>query len=72
MGVFMDWSENIKKLRAKMLITQTELAELLGVSYISINRYENNQHQPTMKIKRKLMQLFIENNIVQGDSLNEK
>lgn len=60
----MNWAENIKKLREKLLITQTELAEIIGVSFASVNRYENNQHEPTMKVKRKLMELFIEHNIV--------
>lgn len=54
----MNWATNIKILREKMLVTQTELATLLGVAYVSINRYENGIHEPTMKVKRKLMKLF--------------
>lgn len=54
----MNWAKNIKKLRDKMLVTQTELSTILGVSYVSINRWENGVHDPTMKAKRKLMELF--------------
>lgn len=54
----MSWAKNIKKLRDKMLVTQTELSTILGVSYVSINRWENGVHDPTMKAKRKLMELF--------------
>lgn len=54
----MCWAKNIKKLRDKMLVTQTELSTILGVSYVSINRWENGVHDPTMKAKRKLMELF--------------
>ena len=54
----MCWAKNIKKLRDKMLVTQTELSTILGVSYVSINRWENGVHNPTMKAKRKLMELF--------------
>ena len=54
----MNWAKNIKNLRDKMLVTQTELSTILGVSYVSINRWENGVHDPTMKAKRKLMELF--------------
>lgn len=56
----MKYSEAIKKLRKKMLITQTELAEKIGVAFISINRWENGHCEPTMRIKRKLAPLFKE------------
>ena len=57
--------ENIKKLRNKMLLTQQELAKLLSVAYVSINRWENGVHEPTMKAKRELMKLFKEIGIVE-------
>ena len=46
-----------------MLLTQQELAQLLNVAYVSINRWENGVHEPTMKVKRELMKLFKENKI---------
>ena len=60
----MNWAENIKKLRNKMLLTQQELAKLLNVAYVSINRWENGVNEPTMNAKRELMILFKENGIV--------
>lgn len=54
----MNWSQSVKKLREKMLLTQTEFAEKLGVSFASVNRWENSEHEPTMKIKRELMKLM--------------
>lgn len=68
----MNWAQNIKQLREKMLITQTELAKKINVSFASVNRYENNQSEPTMKVKRELMKLFLQYNIVQGDFYDEK
>lgn len=59
----MNYPEIIKKLRAKLLVTQTELAELLGCSFSSVNRWEKGHHEPTMTAKRKIMQLCKENNI---------
>jgi len=61
----MDWAKSIIELREKLLITQTELAKIVGVSYASINRYENKKYEPTMKVKRKLMVLLKENGIVE-------
>ena len=61
----MDWATSIKRLRNKLLITQSELANMVGVSYASINRYENKQYEPTMKVKRQLMKIFKENGIAE-------
>jgi DNA-binding XRE family transcriptional regulator len=66
-GRFMDWSNNIKALREAMLITQAELADKLGVSFASVNRYENGKYEPTMKVKRALMKLFKEYGIVKEE-----
>ena len=56
----MTYAEAIKKLRSKMLLTQMEFAQFLGVSFASINRWETGRFEPTMKIKRKLAPLFKE------------
>lgn len=54
----MTYSEKIKTLRVVMLISQTELADLLEVSYVAVNRWENGKYEPTIKVKRKLNELF--------------
>ena len=59
----MTYAEAIKKLRSKMLLTQMEFAQFLGVSLASINRWETGRFEPTMKIKRKLAPLFKEHGI---------
>jgi len=56
----MNYAEAIKLLRKRMLLTQTELAQKVGVAFISINRWENGHCEPTMKVKRKLAPLFKE------------
>jgi DNA-binding XRE family transcriptional regulator len=60
----MTYAERIKKLRSVMLITQKELADLLNVSAVTVNRWEKRRFEPTIKIKRKLSVLFLENNII--------
>ncbi len=56
----MNYAQAIKLLRKRMLLTQTELAQKVGVAFISINRWENGHCEPTMKVKRKLAPLFKE------------
>lgn len=54
----MAYKDAIKMLRAKMIITQTELADLLGVRFGTVNRWEAGAYEPTIKSKRKLDPLF--------------
>lgn len=59
----MKYAEKIKKLREILIITQQELANLLEVSIVTVNRWENEKFEPTIKEKRKLAKLFKENGI---------
>lgn len=59
----MDYQKIIKNLRIKLVLSQQEFAELLGVSFTSVNRWENGKHEPTIKVKRKILQLCKENKI---------
>ncbi len=54
----MDYSKAIKDYRERNFLTQTDLAELLGVSFTTVNRWENGKFEPTMKMKKKLNDLF--------------
>ena len=54
----MNYSEAIKTLRHKMILSQMELAGKLGVSFASVNRWETGKHDPTIKVKRKLKPYF--------------
>lgn len=49
--------EEIKKLRIKMMLSQTEFAKLLGVTFESVNRYENGRSRPTFRVQRKINEL---------------
>jgi len=59
----MDYSKVINDLREKLLVTQEELAKILGVSFASVNRWENKRHEPTIKAKRKIRDLCRKNGI---------
>lgn len=43
---------NIKKLRKRLKLTQTEFAKLIGVSFCSVNRWENFRHRPHPMVDR--------------------
>ncbi|NLV33325.1 MAG: helix-turn-helix transcriptional regulator [Clostridiaceae bacterium] len=59
----MTYAQKIKRLREVLLITQQELADLLGVSIVTVNRWENGKYEPTMKIKRRIVELYKANHI---------
>jgi len=42
-----DFPGRIKRLRNKFGLTQMRLAELMGVSFASVNRWENGQSRPS-------------------------
>jgi len=59
----MNYAIIIKKLREKLILTQTEFAEILGVSFTTVSRWEKGIHVPTIKVKRKIVELCKINNI---------
>ena len=59
----MKYAVAIKKLRKKLLLTQNEFAELLGVKLVTVSRWESGKFEPTMRVKRQLRELFEKNNI---------
>lgn len=66
-----NYPEAILKLRAKLNLSQAELGELLGVSFSSINRWENGVFEPTKLVKFKLKELLGQNGIVvEEDDIN--
>ena len=58
-----DYKKIIFTLREKLVISQMELADILGVSFASVNRWERGHHEPTIKAKRKILNLCKENGI---------
>ena len=68
----MTYAQKIKKLREVLLLTQQELADLLGVSIVTVNRWETGKFEPTIKIKRKLVELFKLNNLKFEEDYNDR
>lgn len=50
--------EKIKDLRKRLNLSQEEFAQKLGVSFTSVNRWENGQAKPS-KLAKKQIEAFI-------------
>lgn len=58
-----DYPKALVELRAKLNISQHELADLLEVSYPSVSRWENGHFEPTKIVKVRVDKLLKKNNI---------
>lgn len=59
----MSFAEDIKKIRIKAFLTQEEFAEELGVSFNTINRWENGKQRPSLKVMKAIDDYCRRNNI---------
>jgi DNA-binding transcriptional regulator YiaG len=59
----MNYAKLIKKLREKLILSQIDFSNILGVSYTTVSRWEKGLHSPTIKLKRKIVELCKNNNI---------
>lgn len=61
----MDYANLIKQYREKYFLTQEDFAKKIGVSFVTLNRWENGKYKPTMKLKKKLHDLFLEAKLIE-------
>lgn len=50
--------EQIKEIRKRLNLSQEEFAKKLGVSFTSVNRWENGQTKPSKLARRQILNLF--------------
>lgn len=60
----MDFANKVKHVRASLLINQKELAKLIGVTNITICRWENQIVKPSFLDEKKLEALAKEKGII--------
>ena len=53
----MEFAEQVKAVRLKLHMSQTEFGALLGVSFTTVNRWENGKTKPNYRALRALDQL---------------
>lgn len=51
----MIFAEKIKIVRKKLYISQAELAKELGVSFATVNRWENGKTEPNLMLEGKFL-----------------
>lgn len=61
------FSEKVKTVRAILMLTQKELAEKLGVSFATVNRWESQGIEPQFLSMKKFERFREEHNIHLGD-----
>lgn len=54
---------NTREIRATLNLSQVELAEMLDVSFASVNRWENGKYEPTRLVKEKIRLICKQHNI---------
>lgn len=55
----MKFCEAIRFVRTnKLFMSQTQFANLLGVGYSSVNRWENKKYKPSFEARKKLAPIF--------------
>lgn len=60
----MDFAEKVKFVRSQLKLSQEDLAHELGVSFATINRWENGNYQPSRLAKKAFEDYCKENDIV--------
>ena len=50
--------EQIKEIRKQLNLSQEEFAKKLGVSFTSVNRWENDQTKPSKLARRQILNLL--------------
>ena len=59
----LSFSDQVKLVRMKLQISQTELSELMGVSYATISRWERENRKPQLAQLGKFYSFCKRNNI---------
>ena len=60
----MSFSEKVKFVRSQLKLSQEDFAHELGVSFATINRWENGNYQPSRLAKKAFEDYCKENDIV--------
>lgn len=65
----MDFGKQVKYVRLKLHLNQTEFGNLLGVNFTTVNRWENGKTDPSFKALRAFEALCKEKNIKLPDEV---
>lgn len=60
----MDYAKLLKQIREEMILSQTDLARELGVSFATVNRIEMGHNGPNYSTRRKIRDYCEKNKII--------
>lgn len=66
----MSFAEGIKNIRRQSFLTQEDFAREIGVSYVTVNRWETGRSKPSLKTM-KLIDDYCKKNSVDFDVTKE-
>jgi len=61
-----NFPERLKEVRRQLGLSQEDLAHALGVSFATVNRWENGKTNPS-KLARNQFRLFCEQKVAKGE-----
>ena len=64
-------SDEIKKTRQKSILTQTEFAKEIGVSFSTVNRWESGKGKPNLTAMKAIKEYCSKNGFSYSDIENE-
>ena len=64
------FSDQVKHVRNQLNLSQKKFADLLGVSFATINRWENSKNEPSQLAKNSFYD-FCENNFIDVEELKK-
>ena len=64
------FAEQVHHVRVILNLSQDKLAQLLGVSFATINRWENSRNEPS-RLAKKMFYDFCENNFIDVEELKQ-
>lgn len=64
------FSNQVKLVRSQLGMSQKKMAEVLGVSFATINRWENSKNDPS-KLAQNSFYDFCENNFIDVEELKK-
>ena len=59
----MDFPKEIKRIRQRSFLTQQEFANVIGVSFSTVNRWESGRAKPNLKAMKSINAFCLENSI---------
>ena len=59
----MDFPKEIKRIRQRSVLTQQEFANVIGVSFSTVNRWESGRSKTNLKAMNSINSFCVDNNI---------